>query len=62
MATLKSERMKIYECKICGHLYSEADGDPLRGVPPGTKWQDLPDDWTCPDCGSGKDSFVIFEG
>jgi rubredoxin-NAD+ reductase len=53
--------MNTYECAVCGHLYSEADGDPLRGAPPGTKWDDLPEDWACPDCGADKDNFVRLE-
>lgn len=53
--------MATYECTICGHLYDEAQGDPSQGIPPGTVWADLPDDWVCPDCGAGKDQYVAFE-
>ena len=49
--------MRKFECVICGHIYSEAEGDPDHGIPPGTKWEDLPDDWTCPECGAMKESF-----
>ena len=45
-----------YTC-LCGYVYSEADGDPDGGVAPGTKWADVPDDYVCPECGMGKDSF-----
>jgi rubredoxin---NAD+ reductase len=45
------------ECTICGWIYDEAAGDPDRGVAAGTRWDDLPDDFECPDCGIGKDYF-----
>jgi|GEM_PF-141194 len=49
--------MKKYECDICGYVYDPAVGDPDNGVAPGTAWEDVPADWTCPDCGVGKDDF-----
>jgi rubredoxin len=49
--------MKNYECTVCGYIYSEAAGMPDEGIAPGTKWEDLPDDWTCPMCGATKDEF-----
>lgn len=49
--------MKKYVCEICGWTYDEAKGDENIGVAPGTKWEDLPDDFVCPMCGAGKDSF-----
>ena len=47
----------IYVCDTCGYEYDPAKGDPDNGVAPGTKFEDLPDDWTCPVCGVGKDEF-----
>ena len=41
----------------CGYEYDEALGDPEHGIAPGTKWEDLPDDFACPVCGLGKDMF-----
>lgn len=41
----------MYECEICGYVYDPAEND-------GVAWEDLPDDWTCPLCGAGKDSFT----
>lgn len=38
----------------CGWVYDPAQGDPDHGVPPGTAFDDLPDDWVCPSCGRGK--------
>ena len=49
--------MKKYECTICGFVYDEAIGDPDNGIAPGTKWEDLPQDYTCPLCGVGKEDF-----
>ncbi len=49
--------MKKYQCTVCGYIYDPAKGDPDHGVQPGTAFEDLPDDWTCPDCGAEKDMF-----
>ncbi len=50
---------KTYKCKICGHIYDEAKGDPKSGIAPGTMWADVPSDWECPDCGALKAMFVL---
>ena len=47
----------VYVCDICGYEYNEEAGDPDNGIAPGTKFADLPDDFECPLCGVGKDSF-----
>jgi len=47
-----------YKCVICGYLYDPAEGDPSKGIPAGTAFEDLPDDWTCPICGVGKNEFI----
>ena len=44
-------------CMHCGYVYDEATGDPDNGIAPGTKWEDIPDDFTCPLCGVGKEDF-----
>ncbi|MBO5844221.1 MAG: rubredoxin [Bacteroidales bacterium] len=49
--------MKKYECTVCGFVYDEAIGDPDNGIAPGTKWEDLPEEYTCPLCGVGKEDF-----
>ncbi len=46
-----------YVCEVCGYVYDEALGDPDNGIAPGTKFEDLPDDFVCPLCGVGKDMF-----
>ncbi|MDR1847331.1 MAG: rubredoxin [Bacteroidales bacterium] len=48
---------KTYECSACGYIYNPAVGDPENGIAPGTKFEDLPEDWTCPLCGLGKNAF-----
>ncbi len=45
-----------YVCP-CGYEYDPAIGDPDNGIAPGTPWEDIPEDWTCPTCGLGKDAF-----
>ncbi len=49
--------MKKYVCSVCGWEYDEASGMPDQGIEPGTKFEDLPDDFVCPLCGVGKDMF-----
>ncbi|MGN1004141.1 MAG: rubredoxin, partial [Oscillospiraceae bacterium] len=49
--------MKQYVCSICSYTYDEAKGIPEAGIAPGTKWEDLPEDWKCPLCGAGKSEF-----
>lgn len=49
--------MKKYVCSVCGYVYDPQQGDPDNGIAPGTQFEDLPDGWTCPLCGAGKDEF-----
>ncbi|MDR3307898.1 MAG: rubredoxin [Coriobacteriales bacterium] len=46
-----------YTCTICGYVYDPEQGDCDQGIAPGTAWEDLPEDWTCPHCGVGKEFF-----
>lgn len=50
-----------YICNVCGWIYDPAKGDPDNGIEPGTKFEDLPSDWVCPECGAPKDAFEPFE-
>ncbi len=45
------------ECAVCGYVYDPAEGDSMNGIAPGTKFEDLPDDWVCPVCGAPKSQF-----
>ena len=49
--------MTKYVCKICSYVYDPEQGDPSTGIEPGTKFEDLPDDWVCPECGATKEQF-----
>ena len=49
--------MKKYVCDACGWIYNPEKGDPDNGVEPGTAFEDVPDDWVCPECGAQKSDF-----
>ncbi len=49
--------MDQYICDVCGWIYDPAVGDPGNGVDANTVWEDVPEDWTCPECGVGKEDF-----
>lgn len=53
--------MKKWKCIVCGFVYDEAKGLPDEGIAPGTRWQDIPEDWACPDCGTLKSDFEMVE-
>jgi rubredoxin-NAD+ reductase len=53
--------MSKWECIVCGLIYDEKEGWPDDGIEPGTKWEDVPEDWLCPDCGVGKEDFELLE-
>jgi rubredoxin len=53
--------MSKYQCFFCGYVYDEAVGDPDGGIAPGTRWEDIPDDWLCPSCGAAKSDFAMME-
>lgn len=48
---------RMFICTICGWLYEEDRGIPDEDIPPGTRWEDLPDDFICPECGVGRELF-----
>lgn len=49
--------MDRWECTVCGYIYDPEEGDPVGDIDPGTPFEDLPDDWVCPQCGATKDLF-----
>ena len=53
--------MKSYMCTICGFIYHENEGWPEEGIAPGTKWEDIPENWECPQCGAKKSDFDMEE-
>ena len=53
--------MGKYECSVCGYVYDPEVGDPDGGIAPGTPFEDIPDDWTCPICGAAKEMFTPID-
>jgi rubredoxin/flavin reductase (DIM6/NTAB) family NADH-FMN oxidoreductase RutF len=62
IADKKEDKIKMdkYQCSVCGYIYDPEKGDPDGGIKPGTRFEDVPDDWTCPVCGASKDQFKII--
>ncbi|WP_020206674.1 MULTISPECIES: rubredoxin [Cupriavidus] len=54
-----ADEFRQWVCIICGWVYDEAAGLPEEGIPPGTRWEDIPDDWRCPLCDVGKEDFAM---
>ena len=55
------KNVKKWQCMVCEFIYDEALGYPEDGIPPGTRWEDVPESWTCPDCGVSKEDFYMVE-
>ncbi len=53
--------MKTYICSVCGYEYDPEVGDPDNDIPPGTAFEDLPEDWVCPTCGAEQEDFEVAE-
>lgn len=53
--------MKQYQCVVCGFIYEEDKGFPEEGIVAGTLWEDIPEDWACPECGVAKSDFEMVE-
>ncbi len=54
------DNMAKYQC-MCGWIYDEETGEPSQNISPGTKWEEVPDDFKCPQCGLGKNAFRKIE-
>ena len=50
-----------YICTVCDYIYDPKVGDPDSGISPGTSFEDLPEDWECPDCGVNKKDFKVYK-
>ena len=59
--TASEPAFKVWQCILCGFVYDEAAGLPSQGIPPGTRWTDVPEDWVCPDCSARKADFEMVE-
>lgn len=53
--------MRKFQCGVCGYIYDEAVGDPEHGIVAGTRWEDIPEDWVCPECAVIKADFEMVE-
>lgn len=53
--------MKKWECTVCGFIYDEEKALPDEGIAPGTRWEDIPEDWQCPECGATKADFEMMQ-
>lgn len=53
--------MKKWQCMVCGFIYDEDLGLAEEGIAPGTRWDEIPEDWSCPDCGVSKEDFEMIE-
>lgn len=60
-ATVTKPAYRRWQCLVCDYIYDEALGDPEHGLAPGTRFEDIPEDWVCPDCGMGKDEFALLD-
>lgn len=56
-----SDEPSEYRCTVCGYIYDPEEGDPENDIPPGTPFEELPDDWNCPVCGVPQEDFDEVE-
>ena len=61
LASIKVSEYRTWMCLICGWIYDEAAGDAEHGLVPGTRWDDVPMNWTCPECGARKEDFEMVQ-
>lgn len=61
MSTVTAVEYKSWMCLVCGWVYDESAGLPEEGIVPGTRWDDVPPNWTCPECGARKEDFEMVE-
>ena len=52
--------MKQWQCTFCAFVYDQEQGWPEEGIAPGTRFEDIPDDWCCPECGASKADFMLI--
>jgi len=61
MTATETSVYRSYMCLICGFIYNEAEGIPEEGIPAGTRWEDVPMNWVCPECNARKEDFEMVE-
>ncbi|MFL6712973.1 MAG: rubredoxin [Sulfurifustis sp.] len=57
----ESRPFRTYMCVVCGFIYDEEKGLPQEGIAAGTRWEDIPENWKCPECGAAKSDFEMIE-
>ena len=57
---MTTETKQLWVCMSCGFIYDPAEGDPDGGIPPGTDFADIPENWFCPVCGARKTDFEPY--
>ena len=60
-SSTETTALRKWMCVVCGYIYDETLGVPEEGIEPGTRWEDVPETWTCPDCGATKSDFEMIE-
>ena len=60
MAMTEQVAYRCWMCVVCGFIYDESKGWPEEGIPPGTRWEEVPVNWTCPECGARKEDFEML--
>jgi rubredoxin len=55
------EPYRTWMCNVCGFIYEESEGWPEDGIAPGTRWEAIPANWSCPECGARKEDFEMIE-
>ncbi|MEH6627354.1 MAG: rubredoxin [Motiliproteus sp.] len=58
--SVQAKNESTFECDVCGLVYDPKLGLPDEGIPAGTPWSDIPEDWVCPDCGAPKSAFEVI--
>ena len=58
---LAMNEFRTWICVVCGFVYDEENGLPEEGIEAGTRWEDIPLNWVCPDCGAGKEDFEMVQ-
>lgn len=61
MKPTADDEYRVWMCLTCGFLYDEAEGLPAEGIAAGTRWEDVPMNWVCPECGARKDDFEMVQ-
>jgi rubredoxin len=61
MTNVAPAEYRHYACMYCGHIHDEEAGSPENGIAPGTRWEDIPDNWSCPMCSAEKPDFELVD-